>query len=354
MTATLSVSLKLVQLQQYFSSGRSMLMMMDLNCSCKVCENRFISTCVGPLVRCWTTIAEGSRTKECLRVSCVHRGDFMICTACDVLILTSTYHHSSDGLHTMIHRVKSTYLLSQFSRWIKECRVQSDYSKVLFSLKCWNSSMQENPEEDVRSISIEYLQNNLKQIDVARTFLSIVAGVFAGVLGCESMSGLLCFVVLYVLIAFSMAIKMSFDTKMFTNSSLLSFVAGDLQKNGLSFILFWTLAYALIYIYWIKCVAWHSRIHDVVETSSSTILLVISFYLTREGKLRSKLSVCFRFPLKIKFLLEYFPVRWRRYPKLTLILSHFLQEYANFDFILYIRFLIYSIFIGLFFKLCKL
>eukprot|EP01041_Mallomonas_annulata_P000095 gene95-129_t len=94
---------------------------------------------------------------------------------------------------------------------------------------------------------MEHIQHNLKQIDVARTFLSIVAGVLAGILGCKSGSGLLAFLSLYTIIAMSIAFKMNFDTKMYTNSTFLGFILHDLQKNGLSFI-----NAAARYVIWIE------------------------------------------------------------------------------------------------------
>jgi len=104
-------------------------------------------------------------------------------------------------------------------------------------------------EDDLKHVSLEYLHNNLKQIDVARTFLSIVAGIVAGVLGCKNGSGLICFITLYGLIGLTIALRMNLDVKTYTNQSAILFATGDLQKNGLSFVLFWTLTYALVYIY---------------------------------------------------------------------------------------------------------
>ena len=109
--------------------------------------------------------------------------------------------------------------------------------------------MQDQHDEDAKNIAPEFIHHNLKHVDVARTLLSIIAGIYAGILRCESLSGLICFIVLYTIIALSLAFKMKFDVKMYTNSSFIVFAAGDLQKNGLSFILFWTLTYALVYIY---------------------------------------------------------------------------------------------------------
>jgi ER membrane protein complex subunit 6 len=104
-------------------------------------------------------------------------------------------------------------------------------------------------EEDATRMSMEAFQKNMNQIDVMRTFLCIIAGVIAGIWGCTGLYGFFAFILFYFTIAFAIGMKIGFDFKQYTNCSMLEFLAGDLQKNGLSFILFWTMTYALIYIY---------------------------------------------------------------------------------------------------------
>mmetsp|Transcript_17009 Transcript_17009/g.28373 ORF Transcript_17009/g.28373 Transcript_17009/m.28373 type:complete len:110 (+) Transcript_17009:144-473(+) len=104
-------------------------------------------------------------------------------------------------------------------------------------------------EEESSRISMDALQNNMKQIDVTRSFLCIVGGVITGILGCTGFNGFLCFVLLYLSLALSIGLKINFDYMSYMHCTLTSFLLTDLQKNGLSFILFWTLTYALIYIY---------------------------------------------------------------------------------------------------------
>jgi hypothetical protein len=134
-------------------------------------------------------------------------------------------------------------------------------------------------EEEARFISMEALQQNMVQIDLVRTFMrlvittlvclillaiitillnrrvmyvyvvSIVGGIVAGILGLTGMKGLVCFALTYIVIALSLVSKMSMNVVQFTNGSLTKLLLADLQKNGLSFTLFWTLTYALIYIY---------------------------------------------------------------------------------------------------------
>ena len=109
--------------------------------------------------------------------------------------------------------------------------------------------MQPISEEDSNRISVEALQSNVKEVDVARTYLCIIAGVMAGIFGCTGLNGLISFIVVYITIGLGVALKAKFDFKQYMNCTMTNFLFGDLQKNGLSFILFWTLTYALIYIY---------------------------------------------------------------------------------------------------------
>lgn len=109
--------------------------------------------------------------------------------------------------------------------------------------------MQPIPEEDANRVSMEALQSNMRDVDVARTYVCILGGVMTGILGSTGLHGLISFIVMYVTIGLGVAVKANFDFKQYMNCTLASFLVGDLQKNGLSFILFWTMTYALIYIY---------------------------------------------------------------------------------------------------------
>lgn len=84
---------------------------------------------------------------------------------------------------------------------------------------------------------------------ICRSFLCIIGGILTGVLGCTGFQGFIGFVAVYLSLALSIGVKFNFDFMSYMHCSLTSFLFTDLQKNGLSFILFWTLTYALIYIY---------------------------------------------------------------------------------------------------------
>lgn len=104
-------------------------------------------------------------------------------------------------------------------------------------------------EEENNKISLESLHSNMNQIDISRTFLCIIGGIVAGILKCTNLNGLLCFIIIYTIITILLGLKIKNDFKQYLNCTMFNFLTSDLQKNMLSFILFWTLTYALVYIY---------------------------------------------------------------------------------------------------------
>jgi hypothetical protein len=61
---------------------------------------------------------------------------------------------------------------------------------------------------------------------------------------------LVCFITLHLLVHLSIAgFKMNFDIKPYTRQSWFGFLTLNLQQSALSFMLFWTLFYGLVYLY---------------------------------------------------------------------------------------------------------
>jgi hypothetical protein len=59
-----------------------------------------------------------------------------------------------------------------------------------------------------------------------------------------------CFLSLHVFVCFAIwAWKMNFDLDGYTKQSWPKFLTMDIQPTGLSFTLFWTLFYGLVYLY---------------------------------------------------------------------------------------------------------
>ena len=98
-------------------------------------------------------------------------------------------------------------------------------------------------------LSIQSLRHNMEVIDNCRTSLTLFAGGMTGVLGCTGLQGAAAFLLTYAFISAGLILKMRLDVPGHTNMALPQFAFGEMGKYGLSFILFWTLTYALVYIY---------------------------------------------------------------------------------------------------------
>ena len=101
------------------------------------------------------------------------------------------------------------------------------------------------------AFSVESMGFNMRQIMNFKTVLYIVGGIMCGVLGLTNSFGLFFYLFIGVLGSICLLVKMGFDAKRFTASSIINFLMSDLvnPNHVMSFILFWTLAYALVYIY---------------------------------------------------------------------------------------------------------
>ena len=97
--------------------------------------------------------------------------------------------------------------------------------------------------------SREAMMHNRKTIDLARTFLTLVGGCCAGILGCTGFNGAVLYIALYLMMQVSFLVMMGFDSAKYTTLSPAWFIISGVGEYALSYILFWTLVYALVYIY---------------------------------------------------------------------------------------------------------
>ncbi|XP_068638063.1 uncharacterized protein [Aristolochia californica] len=101
---------------------------------------------------------------------------------------------------------------------------------------------------DLPIFGAENLQSNLKVIYYSRTFLSIIGGVVAGILG---LTGFMCFVVYFLIMAMTslgLAAKAKFSINSYFdywNRIVFEGFLGGLM----SFVLFWTFAYDIVHIF---------------------------------------------------------------------------------------------------------
>lgn len=107
----------------------------------------------------------------------------------------------------------------------------------------------EKKEQEKVYLSAEAMRSNHRALDLARTVMSICGGLCTGVLGFTNLWGLFAFLAFHVLVAVALAASMGFNTSLYTAKSPGVFIFDGITANGGSFVLFWTLAYALVYIY---------------------------------------------------------------------------------------------------------
>jgi hypothetical protein len=102
-------------------------------------------------------------------------------------------------------------------------------------------------EKDV--IDVTSLRYNLERVDKVRSVMGIASGCVAGICGLTGLEGLACFVALHFLVLILMwSLKMNFQLWAYTRQSWWSYASASLQQSALSFTLFWTLFYGLVYL----------------------------------------------------------------------------------------------------------
>lgn len=98
-------------------------------------------------------------------------------------------------------------------------------------------------------VLMEAMMGNGNQISRTRVLMCIVSGIICGILGLTSLHGLLFFIASSITTDLAIITKMKFNLKEYTNASFIQFFLDGFSSTAMSFILFWTLAFAVVYIY---------------------------------------------------------------------------------------------------------
>ncbi|KAI9387298.1 hypothetical protein POPTR_010G148600v4 [Populus trichocarpa] len=101
---------------------------------------------------------------------------------------------------------------------------------------------------DLQTFRAENLQSNMKVIYYSRTFLSIIGGVIAGILGLTGLTGFVFYFLMMTITSVSLIAKAKFSIHTYFDSwnrVLLDGFLGGLM----SFVLFWTFAYDIVHIF---------------------------------------------------------------------------------------------------------
>mmetsp|Transcript_27755 Transcript_27755/g.55492 ORF Transcript_27755/g.55492 Transcript_27755/m.55492 type:complete len:110 (+) Transcript_27755:83-412(+) len=109
--------------------------------------------------------------------------------------------------------------------------------------------MADVPEQKNEKISVEQLMKNNQYIDKFQTVLYISGGIISGILGLTGWKGLVLYIALALTISVALLLRMNFSLSKYTDADLVGLASNGLRNYAMSFVLFWTLAYALVHIY---------------------------------------------------------------------------------------------------------
>lgn len=96
---------------------------------------------------------------------------------------------------------------------------------------------------------LKALMVNASQSDKIHSYMGIVSGCVAGVLGLLNWQGIGFFFFTHFLVSISILARMNFVLKTFTRKSMVVFLCEGLQTCFMSYMLFWTLFYGLVYLF---------------------------------------------------------------------------------------------------------
>jgi len=110
-------------------------------------------------------------------------------------------------------------------------------------------SFAQNDEEKL--INPEALQSNAMGINYVRALLAVVSGSIAGIAGLTGTRGFLLYIFVHLITSVALLARMKFNPKeyLMPDSSPFWFAVEGLGAQGLSFVMFWTLSFAIVHIF---------------------------------------------------------------------------------------------------------
>ncbi|XP_028080325.1 ER membrane protein complex subunit 6-like isoform X1 [Camellia sinensis] len=100
---------------------------------------------------------------------------------------------------------------------------------------------------DVPTLNAENMQNNMKAVYYCRTFMCIIGGVVAGILGFTGLTGFIFYFLVMAITSVGLIAKAGFSIHSYFdswNQIIFDGILGGLM----SFVLFWTFAYDFVHI----------------------------------------------------------------------------------------------------------
>eukprot|EP01095_Lingulamoeba_sp_RSL-Kostka_P009775 TRINITY_DN3393_c0_g1_i1.p1 TRINITY_DN3393_c0_g1~~TRINITY_DN3393_c0_g1_i1.p1 ORF type:complete len:110 (+),score=1.30 TRINITY_DN3393_c0_g1_i1:44-373(+) len=109
--------------------------------------------------------------------------------------------------------------------------------------------MDKDSSSGEEKFSRKFVSINRRVVYNARIMISVIAGIYAGIMGATNLFGLIIYLMISILLlSLVLILKIKFDFSSFFQSKLLIFKEG-LFQGLMTFVLFWTLAYNIVHIY---------------------------------------------------------------------------------------------------------
>mmetsp|Transcript_4981 Transcript_4981/g.8641 ORF Transcript_4981/g.8641 Transcript_4981/m.8641 type:complete len:121 (+) Transcript_4981:231-593(+) len=97
-------------------------------------------------------------------------------------------------------------------------------------------------------VSTDNVQKNMRAVMFYRTFVSIVGGIVAGILGLTNLAGFASYFVMMGMVSLGLASRTNFNPTAYYPTTRMITVEG-INSGLMSFVLFWTLFYDIVHIY---------------------------------------------------------------------------------------------------------
>lgn len=93
------------------------------------------------------------------------------------------------------------------------------------------------------------LQSNMKTMMMVKAILTVAGGIVTGILGFTGLAGFAVYAVVQAIAVVVLLLKAGGDLGKYWQASAFSLWTGSLLEQLVTFIMFWTLAFALVHIY---------------------------------------------------------------------------------------------------------
>ena len=100
-----------------------------------------------------------------------------------------------------------------------------------------------------QKINLDAMRKNYRQVDLARIVLYIAVGMICGICGFTGLHGFLFYIASSAVITLALAMCMSFKPHAYVNETIPQLFMSSISGQIMSFIMFWTLSYSLVYVY---------------------------------------------------------------------------------------------------------